>query len=172
MDETSIGEVKARFNSYIADYLLVRSTFEPNIFKRYEENAIESLIVADELFSNNISFLWTVVASYYSMFYIASAYVYKKGYKAQHRIVHKVIGDALFVLGKDELCMHLLEFYQEEKEKALALAESLLDDLEFERSKRASFQYEMAVDIKRRKAETSLSRAKNFVDIFRIIINR
>src|SRR5690606_7820353 len=117
--------------------------------------AIESLETANNLFTNKTSYLWTIVTSYYSMFYIASAYVYKKGYKAHHQIVHKVINDALLVLSQKELQEKYLEEYEEEKEKALSLSQQLLGTLEFERTKRSTFQYEMDVELKISKAQTS-----------------
>jgi uncharacterized protein (UPF0332 family) len=52
-------------------------------------------MTAQTLYADNISILWTVVTSYYAMFYMASAFVYSKGYKAGHQIVHKVINDSL-----------------------------------------------------------------------------
>lgn len=105
------------------------------------------------------------------MFYIASAYVYKKGYKAQHKIVHKVIGEALITISREHLTEKMIEYYEEEKDKALSIAESLLDNFEFERAKRARFQYEMTESIKESKAKTSLLRAKEFVDTFRKVLD-
>jgi len=102
--------------------------------------------------------------------YIASAYLYKKGYKASHEIVHQVINETLIILSKNDLEKHFLEEYEEEKEKALAASENLLKSYEFEKLKRARFQYETTEAIKEAKAKTSLERAKNFVAVIRQLI--
>jgi uncharacterized protein (UPF0332 family) len=170
MDSKRVAEAKKQFDTFLQDELLVKETCNAEILKRFEENALESLVSANALFSENISLLWTVVTSYYAMFYIASAYVYKRGYKAQHQIVHKVITEALIVLCRKELTTSLLDAYEEEKDKALSIADTLLDSFEFERSKRASFQYEMGVEVKKAKAQTSLDRASMFVETFRELL--
>jgi uncharacterized protein (UPF0332 family) len=164
-------QAHVNFTKYVKDSLLKKEKTNPRILERLEQNAIESLEVANNLFSNKTSFLWTIVTSYYAMFYIASAYVYQKGYKAQHQIVHKVINDALIVLSQKELQEKYLKIYEEEKEKALALSQQLLENLEFERIKRSTFQYEMDAELKISKAQTSLNRAKEFVSIFRELMD-
>lgn len=167
MDEKRLIEAKNNFDKYLEDSILKKEKIDLEILKRFEENATESLVCAKTLFSEEISLLWTVVTSYYAMFYIASAYVYKKGYKAQHKIVHKVINDALIVLSKNSLESELIAEYEEEKDKALSIAENLLDSFEYERSKRSTFQYEMDKSLKKSRAKTSLERAQKFVKIFR-----
>ena len=158
------------FNKYLDEELIKKVDFQNIIFEKYYENSLESLRVANNLFQNKTSFLWVIVTSYYAMFYIASAYVYKKGYKASHQIVHKVINDALIFLAKDELELKFLKEYNEEKEKALSIAEQLLDDFQYERAKRSSFQYEMNKELKESRARTSLNRAKNFIEVFRELL--
>jgi len=172
MDEKRQENIKNNFTNYLSNSLLKKTEFDLNIFKRFEENSIESLTTANKLFNEETSYLWTIVASYYSMFYIASAYIYKKGYKAQHKIVHKVINDALIILSKDELEEKFIKEYEEEKEKALNIAETMLDSYGFERNKRSTFQYEMTTNLKKSKAETSLKRAKEFVNTFRELLNK
>jgi uncharacterized protein (UPF0332 family) len=158
------------FNQYVDEGLIKKVDFQKIIFEKYYENSLESLRVANNLFQNKTSFLWVIVISYYSMFYIASAYIYKKGYKANHQIVHKVINDALIFLAKEELELKFFKEYNEEKDKALSIAEQLLDDFQYERAKRSSFQYEMNKELKESKAKTSLNRAKNFVEVFRELL--
>ncbi|MGE0792784.1 MAG: HEPN domain-containing protein [Candidatus Woesearchaeota archaeon] len=170
MDKTRIEQAKNNFNNYLNEELLKKSKFNPNIFEKLEQNSIESLEVANKLFNENISYLWVVVSSYYSMFYIANAYIYKKGYKIQHKLVHKVVSDTLIVLAKDDLILKLIKEYEEEQENALSIAETLIETFEYERTKRAIFQYEMTEDLKKSKAKTSLDRAKNFVEIFRKLL--
>ncbi|MCF7861786.1 hypothetical protein K9M79_06085 [Candidatus Woesearchaeota archaeon] len=163
MDEKRIMEAKSNFDSYIRDGLVRKEECSQVIFDRYVQNSIESLSVSDALLE--ISPLWVTVSSYYSMFYIANAYLHKKGYKTQHQIVHKVVSDCLIVLARDELESRYFDEFDEEMEKS-----ALLDNYEYERAKRASYQYETTDDIKRSKATTSLKRAKEFVKVFREMI--
>lgn len=155
------------FTSFLQDGLIKPESFNKGIFDRMYENALESLEVAHSV--KDISFLWTIVTSYYAMFYIASAFVYKKGYRTTGKIVHKVIHDALLVLSKEELEQKFIEEYEAEREKALELAGVLLDHFGHEKRKRSQFQYEMTRELKRAKAQTSLGRAKQFVDVFRTL---
>lgn len=170
MDAKRVKIAEDNLKSYLRDGLIKKESFQEIIYKTYLKNATESLNVANEIFKNKISSLWVVVSSYYSMFYIASAYLYKKGYKAGQEIVHKVVNEALIVLSKSDLEEHFLEEYEEEKEKALAASDNLLKDYEFERTKRARFQYETTEEIKEAKAKTSLERAKNFVAVIRRLL--
>ena len=126
--------------------------------------------VADELFKNKTSPLWTIVSSYYAMFYIASAYIYKKGYKTSGEIVHQIVNEVLIVLARQDLEKHFFEEYEEEKEKALSASGNLLKSYELEKTKRASFQYETTELIKESKAKTSLDRAKNFIAVMRQLL--
>ena len=170
MDEKRVKIAENKFKNYLRDGLIKKESFHDIIYQTYLKNAAESLNVANEIFKNKTSSLWVVVSSYYSMFYIASAYLYKKGYKAGQEIVHQVVNEALIVLSKSDLEKHFLEEYEEEREKALAASENLLKDYEFEKTKRARFQYETTEEIKEAKAKTSLERAKNFVAVIRQLL--
>ena len=170
MDETRIRQAKQNYDAYLQEDLLVKTRFDKDIYKKYLDNSLESLQVAQE--TKNLSPLWTIVTSYYAMFYIANAYLYKKGYKTKHKIVHKIIADALITLARKELEEQLIQEYEEEKDKALSLAQQLLDEFEYERAKRSTFQYEMTKELKETKAETSLNRAKNFVKTFRELLKQ
>ena len=172
MDEKRIKIAESNFNNYLRDGLIRKIRFEEIIYQTYLKNAVESLNVASELLKNKTSSLWVVVSGYYSMFYIASAYLYKKGYKASQEIVHQVINETLIVISKSDLEKHFLEEYEEEKEKALAASENLLKDYEFEKTKRARFQYKTTEEIKEAKAQTSLERAKNFVAVIRQLLSK
>lgn len=170
MDEKRSKIAETNFKNYLRDGLIKKEIFRNIVYHTYLKNAIESLSVANELLKNKTSYLWVVVSSYYSMFYIASAYLYKKGYKAGYSIVHQVINEALIVISKNDLEKHFLEEYEEEKERALAAGENLLKEYGFEKAKRARFQYETTDAIKEAKAKTSLERAKNFVAIMRQLL--
>ncbi len=170
MDEKRIKQAEDNFRRYLKENLIKKSNFQELIYQTYLNNSFESLKVAEELFKNKTSPLWVVVSSYYSMFYIANAYIYKKVYKAGHEIVHQVINEALIVLARHDLEKHFLEEYEEEKLKALSASQNLLDIYESEKLKRSEFQYETTGEIKESKSKTSLERAKNFVAVIRQII--
>lgn len=170
MDEKRLKIAENNFRRYLNEGLIKKEEFEDIIFDTYFNNALESLKVANELFENKTSSLWVIVSSYYSMFYIACAYIYKKGYKVGHEIVHQIVYDSLIILARHGLEKHFLEEYEEEKEKAMASTENLLDKYEFEKLKRSAFQYETTGDIKEAKAKTSLERAKNFIGIMRQLL--
>ncbi len=158
------------FRRYLEEGMIKKMPFEEIVFGTYFNNALESLEVADNLFESNKSPLWVIVSSYYSMFYMACAYLYKKGYKTKHEIVHQIVNEAIIVLGRHDLEKHFLEEYEEEKDKAMSSTENLINNFEFEKTKRSQFQYETTGEIKRAKAKTSLERAKNFVSIMRHVI--
>jgi len=166
MDDKRYKQAQKNFSSFVDDSLLKKEKFNQVVYDRLYANSLESLEISISLESP----LWKIVTGYYAMFYMASAYVYRKGYKAQHQIVHKVINEALIFLGRGELRATLLKEYEEEKEKALSIADNLLDSLEYERAKRSRFQYEMAESIKEKYARTSEKRAKEFVNAFRKIL--
>ena len=172
MDEKRVKIAESNFRNYLRSELIKKVRFEDIVYQTYLKNALESLKVAEELFKNKTSSLWVVVTSYYSMFYIASAYVYKKGYKAKGEIVHQIINESLIVLARHDLEKHFLEEYEEEKEKALSASGNLLDKYESEKTKRSMFQYETTEAIKEAKANTSLERAKNFVAVIRQLLEK
>ena len=173
MDEKRVKRAEDNFRRYLRDNLIRKSEFREIVYQTFLNNSLESLKVAEELFNNKTSSLWVVVSSYYAMFYIACAYLYKKGYKASQEIVHQVINEALIVLARHDLEKHFIEEYEEEKVKALSASQNLLENYEYEKLKRAEFQYETTGEIKEAKAKISLERAKNFVATIRqILINK
>lgn len=72
----------------------------PLILKTYLKNHEESLIVANFLLKKQESNLWVIVISYFSMFYLANAYIYSKGYKIGHVFTHKLTQEILEELSK------------------------------------------------------------------------
>lgn len=172
MDEKRIKIAESNFRKYLEEGLIKKVQFENIVFQTYFNNSLESLKTADELFKNKTSPLWVIVSGYYSMFYIACAYLYKKGDKTKHEIVHQIVNESLIVLARHDLEKHFLEEYEEEKEKAMSSTDNLLNDFEFEKTKRSRFQYETTGKIKEAKAKTSLERAKKFVAVMRQIIGK
>ena len=168
LSEARIKEAENNVRTYTSDGLL-RKVTKPdiNVKNILIKNCEESLKVAEMIFNNNSSHLWTVVCSYYSMFYIANAVLYELGFKVGDKIVHKVTADALVVFVKNKLAKSLLEDYEKSKEEALQVAklesEELLQSFDYEQAKRSIFQYGMTEQVIKGKAQTSLERAKKFV---------
>jgi|SRR3989344_3220948 len=173
MDEKRIKEAENNFRRYLQEGKIKKVPQINNlIYDTYLRNGRESLKVANELFQNKTSSLWVVVISYYSMFYMACAYLYKLGYKSGDEIVHQVVNEALIVQGRHKIKNHILENYNEEKEKALIIVDSYLEDYGKERIKRSTFQYETTEDIKESKAQTSINRAREFLTLMEEILQK
>jgi uncharacterized protein (UPF0332 family) len=110
------------------------------------------------------SFMWVIVSSYYSMFYMASALIAGKGVKVGSTDVHRHVKNAFLRLyiENSDLERKLGIDYTECKEVAR--------DLMQEREKRSKYQYEVGESALRRDAEASLARARNFFEKTRKII--
>ncbi|HLD43533.1 MAG TPA: HEPN domain-containing protein [Candidatus Nanoarchaeia archaeon] len=150
---------------YLSDGLLTKADFDRQVFTILEKNANESLSVAEILYNGKHSWLWVIVISYYSMYYIANAVLFKMGYKVGEKISHKVTADSLIALVRDKLKGSLIEEYEEMQKEALAgiKADELMQAFDYEREKRGIFQYTTNESAKEAKAKTSLERAKEFV---------
>ena len=173
MDEKRIKQAESNFRTYLEEGKIKKTVkFDDVIYNTYLRNARESLKVANQLFQNKTSSLWVVVTSYYSMFYMACAYLYKLGYKPGEEIVHQVVNESLIVQGRNKIKNHILENYNEEKEKALIIVDNYLNNYEREKAKRASFQYQTTEEIKESKAQTSINRAKEFLTLMEEILRK
>ena len=172
MDEKRIKQAENNFNRYLEEGKIKKIIKNNLIYETYLRNSRESLKVANKLFQDKTSSLWVVVASYYSMFYIACAYLYNLGYKPGDEIVHQVVSESLIVQGRNKIKNYLLENYNEEKEKALIIVDNYLENYEREKAKRASFQYQTTEEIKESKAKTSLDRAKEFLTLIEEILQK
>ncbi|MBU0628234.1 MAG: hypothetical protein KKC75_03525 [Nanoarchaeota archaeon] len=166
LTDKRIKEAENNVKAYIEDGLLRKASTDKQVINILLRNAKESLRVADEIHNKNLSELWAIVCSYYSMYYYANAVLLKLGYKIGDKIVHKVTSDALIVYVKGKLKESLIEEYEETKEEALNLAglkaDALIESFDFERSKRSLIQYKTIEIEKQSKAKTSLQRAKEF----------
>ena len=167
LNEERIKEAEKNIKSYLSDGLIKKESFNNLVFDILINNSNESIETATFLSNNKKSNLWIIVCSYYSMFYIANAVLYKLGYKIGEKIAHKVTSDALIVYVRNKLKEKLIEDYEELKEEALLIAknkaEGLIEDFEFERNKRSIIQYQTKEVEKSSKAQTSLKRAKEFL---------
>jgi uncharacterized protein (UPF0332 family) len=165
LSEKRIKEAEVNVNNYLKEGLLRKSEFNENIYNILKRNAQESLETASFLYNNKKSNLWIIVASYYSMFYLANALLYKIGYKVGDKISHKITADGLIVFSRVKLRQSLIEDYEDTRDEALAKIKSdeLIVSLDYERKKRSLIQYNTPEEIKVSKTETSLKRAKEFM---------
>ena len=166
LSEKRIKEAENNVKSYLDEGLLKKAAADKNVMAILLKNAKESLRIAEEIHQKDLSDLWTIVCSYYAMFYYTNAVLLKLGYKVGDKIVHKVTSDALIVSVRKKLKESLIEEYEETKEEALNLAgikaDKIVESFDFERSKRGLIQYKTIEFEKKSKAKTSLQRAKEF----------
>jgi len=166
LSEKRIREAESNFKRYLEEGLIRKENFRKEIFETYFKNYKESITLLNFIDKSRISFLWEIVVAYYSMFYIANAFLYKSGYKVGSRIVHKVTADALIVIARNKLKQSLIEDYELIREEALELASTKADEIissfDRERIKRSIFQYDTQEEIKESKAKTSFTRATRF----------
>ena len=165
LDDKRVKEAHENVRTYINEGMLKKVvSIDTAIGRVLANNGKESLKVAQLLFENGHSDMWTIVCSYYSMYYIANAVLYKYGYKVGEQISHKVTADALIVHVRDKLRKTLL---RDALNEALGLAgvrsDELIKSFDDERIKRSRIQYNTSEEVKRSKAQTSLERAKKFV---------
>ena len=161
-----IKEAESNVKSYLEDGLLKKAIINKQVMNIFLRNAKESLRVAEEVHQKNISELWVIVCSYYSMYYYTNAVLLRLGHKVGEKIVHKVTSDAIIVYVRGKLKESLIEGYEDSKEEALNLAgmkaDALIESFDFERNKRGLIQYQTLEIEKKSKAKTSLQRAKEF----------
>ena len=143
LDEKRIKEAESNVRQYLQDGLLKKQTNE-TARVMYIENADLSLETAKRLLALESKdyqpYLWVIVPSYYSMYYIANAVLLKLGYKVGEKVSHKVTADAIIVFVRNKLKKNLLEEYENAQADALELmsqrADILLKSLDEEREKR------------------------------------
>jgi uncharacterized protein (UPF0332 family) len=167
IDKEKKKEAKKNFDKYLSDGLIKKDSNQ-TAKGMYLKNAELSLQLAEECMESSLKpYLWVVVVSYYSMFYIANAVLLNLGYKTGEKIVHKVTSDALIVLVMDKIRKGILEEYEDSKEDALEIAsiksEEIMAFYSLEMDKRSRFQYNMTESIQEQKAKTSLKRAREFM---------
>jgi len=163
MDEKRIKEAQTNVKNYLEEGLLRKDKFKSIVYKTFLNNAKESLMISNYI--KDKSNLWTIVASYYSMYYMANAVLYKLGYKVGDRISHKVTSDSLIVFTRNKLTKYLIDDFEDEKNKALAIikTDDILQSFDNERIKRSHIQYKTTRKNIHSKSKTSLKRAKTFL---------
>lgn len=170
LDEKRIKEAESNVRQYLTEGLIKKQANQ-TAKEMYIENSNVSLQTAQKLLAledkSYQPYLWIIISSYYSMYYIANAVLLELGYKIGDKISHKVTSDALIVFVRNKLRKELIEEYENIKEDALELisqkTDSLIESFDVEREKRSKFQYQMDEQVKKSKALTSLERAKQFV---------
>jgi len=166
MELKRIKEAEKNVRNYFKEGLIKKEKNE-TAKDMYLKNADLSLSLAEECKDSELRpYIWVVVISYYSMFYIANAVLLELGHKVQDKIVHKVTNEALIVLVTDKIKNSLIEEYEDAREDAFQIAsvksEEIIEFYGMEMSKKARFQYNMSESAHKQKAETSLKRAKQF----------
>ncbi len=165
LDDERIKEAERNVRDYVENGMMKKHPFQEKILTILKNNAHDSMEIAEFLLENKKSDLWIIVTSYYSMFYIANAVLFKIGYKIGDQSPHKITADSLIVFVRNKLKKRLLEEYEEAQTDALPQikADTLIDEFDKERSKRGAIQYETTPTEKQAKAKTSLLRAKIFL---------
>ena len=151
IDKERRKEAQQNFAQYLQDGLIKKEKNE-TAKAMYTKNADLSLNLAEECMNSSLKpYIWVVVISYYSMFYIANAVLLETGYKTGDKVAHKVTNDALIVLVMDKIKKGLLEEYENAKEDALEIASIKSDEIiafyGLEMDKRSRFQYDMTESI-------------------------
>jgi len=167
IDDKRKTEARENFSQYLKEGLIEKKKHE-EAKKMYIHNSEISLKLAEKMLDDPLKpYLWSIVVSYYSMFYIANAVLLHLGYKTGRKIVHKVTSDALIVLVLHKLKKELIEEYENIRDDALEIAsmksEELLKNYELELDKRSKFQYNMILKVQEQMARTSVKRAMEFV---------
>lgn len=165
LNKERIKDAEKNIRDYLQAGMIKKYEFREEIFRILQENAHDSIEIAEFLSKNQKSDLWIIVTSYYSMFYIANAALFKIGYKVGDKIPHKITADALIVFIRNKLKNTLIEEYEEAQDEVLSdiKADTIIDEFDRERIKRGRLQYETTKEDRHSKAITSLKRAKNFL---------
>ncbi|MFH1333473.1 MAG: hypothetical protein ABIH53_04530 [archaeon] len=172
LDEKRIREAQTNVKTYLDEGLLKKVTTDQKVMAILIKNSEESINIAKLLFDRKLLPLWTIVCSYYSMYYIANAVLNSRGYKVGDKISHKITADALITYIKNKLEESLVEEYEQEKQQALAItkSEDIIESFDMERIKRGRLQYNTSEQVKYSKAATSLERAKKFIHEMRKLL--
>jgi uncharacterized protein (UPF0332 family) len=172
LNKELITQAESQVRKYLEDNLLTKVKPEQKILDVLIKNAEESLSLAQDILTSNKSDLWVIVTSYYAMFYMANAVLYKKGLKVGDTSAHAVTANALIVYVRNSLKESLIDEFTQAMSEAQSTmkAEELLEAYFLEKKKRGDFQYNMTLTLKRAKAQTSFDRAKEFTFALRKLL--
>ncbi|MBW2975388.1 hypothetical protein KY366_06735 [Candidatus Woesearchaeota archaeon] len=152
----------------------IEGTVEFFIEKSNQSIAVASRLLELEDEEGLIAEMWIINASYYAMFFAATSLLARFGHRIKEKSgVHKLTYHALthyFLVEDNKLEKHFMEEYKDAVEEAEELlqiserkAEELIRSFDNEMSKRKIFTYELGKKAEKKKAKTSLERAKRFV---------
>jgi len=177
--ESELGRARKEYEKALDIKEIKKSDENKKFVNFFFERSENSLLTADILYqiSHNPNeksklgidesydcYAWVIVTSYYSMFYMASALIAKKGIKCGNIDVHKNVKNGF-------LRLYIENSYLERK---LAIdynqCKEIAQDLIQERSKRSKYQYDIGKSALARDAEISLKRAKNFFEKTRKVL--
>ncbi|HIH25678.1 hypothetical protein J4476_01060 [Candidatus Woesearchaeota archaeon] len=193
LEEKKLKEAEKRVKQYVADGIIMTKckSEHTSFFLKNAEDSIDSAKVLFEIstdpekqkflgFTSFNGLLWTVNASYYSMFYMARALLENEGIKIKsdlsiHAVTFDIIVSHFYLTGK--LQKELLNDFADAKEDASELlgkqkADELIEEYFYEKNKRSTFTYEMGEILVKSKAKTSLERAQKFKREIKKIIEK
>jgi len=130
MNKQRLEEAKKHFYKFLNEGLIKEEENELAL-ATYIKNSDLSIKVAEKLIADLElkPYLWVVVTSYYSMFYMANAVLLTLGYKIGDENVHRVTNEALIALVFDKLKKGLLEEYQDIMKDALEIANTKAEEI-------------------------------------------
>jgi uncharacterized protein (UPF0332 family) len=165
LNNKRIEIAEQNFRQDLRDEHIKKQKSDTNLIQAFLDSSNESLNVAEYLFKEEISSMWVIVSSYYSMYYMSNAVLNKLGFKVGGKMSHRVTADALIVLVRNNLKDNLLQDFDEAKDEYAEL-DNLTDEIielyDLEHKKRLNSQYVMGYDAQISKSKTSLDRAKQF----------
>jgi uncharacterized protein (UPF0332 family) len=183
LDEKRLKEAENKVKQYLKEKA-IKTKEKPEYVEFFLKNANDSIDSAKALFELSTDqkkqeffgftsfngLLWTVNASYYSMFYMARALLENEGIKIKtdlsiHTVTFDTIVSYFYLTGKLE--KELLDDFAEAKKDSIEIlgkqkADELIEEYFFEKRKRGTFTYEMGESVVKSKAKTSLERALKF----------
>jgi uncharacterized protein (UPF0332 family) len=202
IDKKRIEQADRNVKGYLSDGLIKTGEKEHKKYVQFfldqAEKSLRTATLLHEISTNEAtkkamkvesgfeSHLWVIVTSYYSMFYAALALLANEGIKVGEQIVHKTVVDALihYFISNRRLAK-MLESYEDAKQVSLQLigreelmrrverkADELIVSYERERGKRSRFQYDVGEMARSGYAQTSLTRAREFVSEIRVILSK
>ena len=177
LEDKKLKESSAIIRKLIADREIVKpkeGTIGFFMEKSSQSVAVASRLLELEAEEGLTADLWIINSSYYAMFFAATSLLAKFGHSIKSKIgIHKLTYHALvhyFLVEDNKLKNYFMEEYKdavEEAEELLQLSKGKTEDLirsfDNEMSKRKIFTYDLGKTAEKKKAETSLTRAKNFV---------
>ncbi|VVB81388.1 Uncharacterised protein [uncultured archaeon] len=204
IEDKELSQAERNIQDYLNEELLTKKPEHQQFTPFYLKNAKMSFQVAQFLYNLSTNsdtkksagvpddfecFLWVVVTSYYSMFYIANAALSKLGFKVGEKFAHKITQDALLVhfIKNNKLAKHLLDEYKQTKDEVLNLmglneeellkefqlkAKQLIATFDYQRKRRGEFQYEIQTSAKQHVAQLSLDRARTFIQEMNKVIDK